>query len=40
MNVPTVKKSGENQIFGQISKSNGHNSTKNHWTGTKCKLDL
>jgi hypothetical protein len=28
-----AKKSGENQLFGQISKSN-------HWTGTKRKLDL
>jgi hypothetical protein len=23
-----------------FSTSKGHNSTKNHWTGTKCKLDL
>ena len=33
-------KSGDNKIFGQIPKSKGHDSAKNHWTGTKCKLDL
>ena len=35
-----AKKSGDNKIFGQIPKSKGHDSAKNHWTGTKCKLDL
>jgi hypothetical protein len=35
-----AKKSGENYIFDQISKSKGHKSAKNHWTRTKRKLDL
>ena len=35
-----AKKSGDNYIFGQISKSKGHNSVKNHWTGMKRKLIL
>jgi hypothetical protein len=35
-----AKKGGDNYIFGQISMSKGHNSAKNHWTGTKRKLDL
>jgi hypothetical protein len=35
-----AKKSGENYIFDQISKFKGHKSAKNHWTGTKHKLDL
>ena len=35
-----VKKSDDNYIFGQNSKSKGHNSAEDHWTGTKCKLDL
>ena len=33
-----TKKSGDNKIFDQIPK--GHDSAKNHWTGTKHKLDL
>jgi hypothetical protein len=35
-----AKKSGDKYIFGQISKSKGHNSAKNNWNGTKRKLDL
>jgi hypothetical protein len=30
----------QTKIFGQISKSKGHNLAKNHWTGTKRKRDL
>ena len=37
-NVPAVNIKEAN--IGHISKSKGHNSAKNHWTGTKCKLDL
>jgi hypothetical protein len=35
-----AKKSGDNYIFGQISKSKGHNSAKNHCTGTERNVNL
>jgi hypothetical protein len=35
-----AKKSGDNYIFGKISKSKGHNSAKNHCTGTERNVNL
>ena len=35
-----AKKSGDNYIFGQISKSKGHNSAKNHCTGMERNVNL